>query len=169
MTKLTNEEKKAALKKISVTHPIDFLSLGFGSGLISPAPGTWGTLAGLLTGVGLLYLTSPLTLFIISIIAFLLGCYFCDATAKRMGVHDHGAIVWDEIAAMWLIMVFLPTFNIAWCVVAFLLFRLFDISKPWPISSLDRRVKGGIGIMIDDTVAAIYAIVVMRVIYIFFI
>ncbi|OBW92326.1 phosphatidylglycerophosphatase A [Gallibacterium salpingitidis] len=150
-----------ALKKIHLTNPIHFLAVGFGSGLISPAPGTWGTLAGLIVGAILLQ-WCPLPYFLLLImVAFLLGCYLCAKTAKDMQVHDHGAIVWDEIVAIWLVLAALPELSLIWYIVAFVLFRLFDILKPMPIRYFDRKLHTGFGIMFDDLLAALYAILVI--------
>jgi len=87
---------------------------------------------------------------------FLVGIWLCGASAKRIGVHDHGGIVWDEIIGMYLTLLVVPP-EPAWILSAFLLFRLFDIWKPWPIRDLDHRLHGGLGIMLDDVIAALYA------------
>lgn len=150
-----------ALNKIRLTSPVHFLAVGFGSGLIHPAPGTWGTLAGLISGWLLLHWL-PLSVFYILIVcSFLLGCYLCAKTAQDMQVHDHGAIVWDEIVAIWLVLATLPSLSLPWCLAAFLLFRLFDILKPMPIRYFDRKLHTGFGIMFDDLLAALYAILLI--------
>lgn len=92
--------------------------------------------------------------------AFFLGIYLCDVTSRALGVHDHGGIVWDEFVSLWLVLLFLP-FHWAWWLAAFVVFRFFDILKPWPIRWLDRRVHGGFGVMIDDVLAAVYALAVL--------
>jgi phosphatidylglycerophosphatase A len=141
-----------------VAHPAHFIALGFGSGLAPKAPGTFGTLASL----GLYWLLSlvlpPLAIAFLAIPLFFLGVWACDVTGRDLGVQDHGAMVWDEIVA------FLPLAALAsaawWLqVVAFLLFRLFDIWKPYPIGLVERNVKGGMGVMVDDLIAAAYAYV----------
>ena len=96
------------------------------------------------------------TLFVV--LAFFFGIYLCAAAAQRLGVHDHGGIVWDEFVGIWLVLLVIP-FGWVWWVSAFVLFRLFDIAKPWPIGWLDRRLGGGLGIMLDDLVAALYALI----------
>jgi len=137
-----------------------FFALGFGSGLSPRAPGTMGSLAAI--PLALLMLTlSPLVYSLVLLVAFIFGIYCCGETSRRMSVQDPGAIVWDEIVAMWLVLAFVPA-SWAWWLSAFLLFRLFDIAKPWPIRWLDHSVKGGFGIMLDDILAAIYAIVVLQ-------
>ena len=142
--------------KFLFQHPANFFALGFGSGLAPKAPGTVGTLVGL----PLFWLISGQSLSIqLSIIAlfFVIGIYFCGVAGKNLGVADHGSIVWDEIAAMMLVLALTP-FSAAWCFVAFLLFRLFDIWKPFPIRQFDAKLKNGFGVMFDDLLAAIYAI-----------
>lgn len=90
------------------------------------------------------------------LLAFLLGIYLCGRAARELGVHDHGGIVWDEFVGLWLTVWLLPG-GWPWWLAAFTLFRLFDIVKPWPIRWLDRHVHGGLGIMIDDVLAAVFA------------
>ena len=141
-----------------LTNPVHFLALGFGSGLIKPAPGTWGTLAGIPVYLGIVSLigfTSSIYIAIL-VLTFVLGIYLCGKTASDVGVHDHGSIVWDEIVGLLVTLTFFePTlFNV---IVGFALFRLFDIWKPWPIKLLDKHVHGGFGIMIDDVIAGIFA------------
>ena len=141
-------------------------AVGFGSGLASKASGTFGTLA----AVPLYYLLSFLSLetyVIVLIITSLLGFWFCHVTSRDMGVHDHKAIVWDEFVGYWITMVAVP-FSWQWAIVGFILFRFFDILKPWPISWLDKKVEGGFGIMIDDIVAGIFAAIALQVLIHFY-
>jgi phosphatidylglycerophosphatase A len=143
------------------SHPAHFFALGFGSGLSPKAPGTAGTVAAL----PLAWLISTLPLFAqLLIIAplFVVGIFICSVAGKNLGVADHGGIVWDEIVAMMLVLAFTPLFW-AWWLVAFLLFRLFDIWKPYPIRQFDAKLKNGFGVMFDDLLAAIYAIISLRV------
>ncbi len=136
------------------------MSLGFGSGLAPKAPGTFGTLVGL----PLFWLISGLTFYAqlgIITFLFLVGIYCCDKTGKALGVSDHGGIVWDEIVAIMLVLTF-TTLQWQWWLIAFLLFRLFDIWKPYPICYFDAKLKNGFGVMFDDLLAAIYAILVMK-------
>lgn len=138
-------------------HPAHFFGLGFGSGLAPKAPGTFGTLV----GYPLFWLISVYALstqLIIISALFLIGIYFCGVTGKALGVSDHGGIVWDEIVAMMLVLAFTPN-QWQWWLVAFLLFRLFDIWKPFPIRQFDAKLKNGFGVMFDDLLAAIYAII----------
>ena len=131
------------------------LAFGFGSGLSPKAPGTMGTLA----AIPLWWLLAQLplsTYLVVVLIAAVAGILICGRAADRLGVHDHGGIVWDEFVGFWIAMAALP---VTWqsLILGFVLFRLFDILKPWPISWLDRRVSGGFGIMIDDVIAGLAA------------
>ncbi|WP_076543018.1 phosphatidylglycerophosphatase A [Shewanella sp. UCD-KL21] len=149
-----------AVKKLTLTNPVHFLALGFGSGLAAKAPGTFGTLA----AVPIVYLMSFLSLpafIFITLISCLVGIYICDKAAKDMGVHDHGAIVWDEVAGLMITMIAAPA-GVIWLVVGFGLFRFFDILKPWPIRWLDAKVHGGFGIMIDDVLAGIFSLICLQ-------
>ena len=141
-----------------VAHPAHFIALGFGSGLAPRAPGTFGTLASLALYWLLAQVLPPLAIAFLAIPLFFLGVWACGVTGRDLGVPDHGAMVWDEVVA------FLPLAAIAsgaWWLqaVAFALFRLFDIWKPYPIRLVERNVKGGMGVMVDDLIAAAYAYV----------
>lgn len=139
------------------SHPAHMLSFGFGSGLAPKAPGTWGTAMALPIFAALqLILPNPI-IFVFCMPLFVLGVFTAELTGRALGVSDYGGIVIDEIVAMMMVLCFTPSTPLAW-LVAFALFRLFDIIKPWPISWFDRRIKGGLGVMIDDLIAAIFAI-----------
>lgn len=145
--------------KFLLAHPAHFFALGFGSGLAPKAPGTFGTLVGL----PIFWLISSYALqtqLLIITVLFLIGIYACHKTGKSLGVADHGAIVWDEIVAMMLVLTITPPHWFAWFT-AFALFRLFDIWKPFPIRQFDAKLKNGFGVMFDDLLAAIYASVCM--------
>ncbi len=153
--KLLSQEQ--ALSRLSLKNPIHFLALGFGSGLAAKAPGTFGTLAAV--PLYLLLAQLPFSWYLaVTLVCVLAGIYICDKAAKDMGVHDHGAIVWDEVAGLLITMIAAPA-GVLWLVVGFVLFRLFDIIKPWPIRWLDAKVEGGFGIMIDDVLAGIFALI----------
>jgi len=142
-----------------LAHPAHFLALGFGSGLARKAPGTWGTLAAF--PLYIIMHALPVKEYWLLVALFVVaGVWICDKTGKALGVHDHGSIVWDEIAAFLLVLPFAPT---AWWgyLLAFTLFRLFDIWKPFPIGWLDDRIEGGLGVMLDDLLAAGYAIAIL--------
>ncbi len=135
--------------------PVCFLAFGLGTGLAPKAPGTVGTLLAL----PLAWLTLTLALewrLLVAIIFIAAGVWLCGEAARRIGVHDHPGIVWDEVAGMYLVLLVAPVSVTGWAL-AFGLFRLFDIWKPWPIRDLDHRLGGGVGIMLDDLVAALYA------------
>ena len=137
------------------TDPVNFLAFGFGTGLAPVAPGTFGSIPGLL----LFWVTLDLGLYVqlgIALALVVAGIAICGESARRIGVHDHGGIVWDEIAGMYITLFLAPTTTEGF-LVAFLLFRVMDIVKPWPIRDLDHRIHGGLGIMLDDLVAALYA------------
>ena len=146
-----------------IFHPVHFLSLGLGSGLAPFAPGTAGTLLAVLLYIPLA--TLPLWAYAtVLVVGSLIGIVLCEKTSNKLGGHDNPAIVWDEFLGYWLTMLFAPA-GWVWIVVGFVLFRLFDIWKPWPISVIDHKVKGGFGIMLDDLVAGAYALVILQVIY----
>ncbi|WP_372863972.1 phosphatidylglycerophosphatase A [Spongiibacter sp.] len=145
-------------------NPIHLLSLGFGSGLAPKAPGTFGTLAALPLWFALQYLPASSYIAVV-VAAFALGVYLCGETARALGVHDHGGIVWDEFVGLWIALFLLPP-GWPWLLLGFALFRLFDIWKPWPIRVLDARVHGGLGIMIDDVLAGIYAFFVLQLLFV---
>lgn len=158
--------KKITLSQL-IKNPIAFFACGFGSGLSPIAPGTMGTLM----AIPFYLLLSKLSFacyFSIVFLTALVGIWLCDVTARVFKVHDDKRIVWDEMVGYWLTMAFVPA-RWFWIVVGFILFRLFDIWKPWPIITIDKRVKGGLGIMLDDIVAAVYAAIVMELLkYLFF-
>lgn len=137
-----------------------FLALGFGSGLSPKAPGTMGTLVSVPL-VALLLWAGNAYLLAFVLIGSVLGVYVCGQTARDVGEHDHGAIVWDEIIGYGITLLWAP---LHWqtLLIGFVLFRLFDIVKPWPISVLDKSVHGGLGIMLDDIAAGIAALVALQ-------
>ncbi|NYT75429.1 phosphatidylglycerophosphatase A [Alcaligenaceae bacterium] len=138
------------------------VAFGFGSGLLRPAPGTWGTLAGwLLWFVAVSRLPDTL-IGVVLALSFVLGCWVCHRTGKEMGQPDHGGMVWDEIVAFWIVLWLTPS-AIEAQVVAFVLFRAFDIVKPPPIRYFDRHLKNGFGVMWDDILAAVYSLLVVAV------
>ncbi|OHX19528.1 phosphatidylglycerophosphatase A [Chromobacterium sphagni] len=148
-----------------LSHPAHLLSFGFGSGLMRKAPGTWGTLVAYplffpllamgVSGWWLLALCLPL---------FILGVYVCGITGRALGVHDYGGIVWDEVVGMLMVLAFAPANWKGW-LLAFALFRVFDIVKPWPIRWFDQRVGGGFGVMVDDVIAALFALAAQALIW----
>jgi len=153
--------KKARRLTLSdLASPWRFLALGFGSGLAPVAPGTFGTLLAVPLYLLLLQLSPGLYLLFL-VLAFLLGIALCGVTARQLGVHDHPGIVWDEFVGYWLTMFMAPAGWI-WIMAGFVLFRLFDILKPWPIRWIDQRVSGGLGIMLDDVLAGLFGLIVLQ-------
>jgi len=147
------------LSRSVLTDPVNFLAFGFGTGLAPFAPGTFGSIPGLI----LFWLTLDFGLYVqmgIAIAMALVGIWICGESARRIGVHDHGGIVWDEIVGMY-VTLFLAPVSIVGFVLAFVLFRIMDIVKPWPIRDLDHSMQGGLGIMLDDLLAAVYAAVLL--------
>ena len=149
--------------KKTFTNPWYFIALGFGSGLSRYAPGTAGTVA----AIPVFLLFEPLGLvaqLVIITLSFVVGVFICDWVAKDMAIKDPGCIVWDEFVGVWITFLFLPA-GWLWLLVGFLLFRLFDVLKPWPVSWLDRNLSGGLGIMADDVAAGLYALICLQGIY----
>ena len=159
--------KNTPIPKGFLKNPVHLLALGFGTGCAPKMPGTIGTLVGILFYFPLVSLSSAYPswpVYIgVTIALFLLGIWLCDVTANHLGVHDHGGIVWDEIVGFLITMTMVP-FDWRFILLGFVLFRLFDIWKPWPISWLDNRVSGGLGIMLDDVLAGIYALIMLQLI-----
>jgi phosphatidylglycerophosphatase A len=148
--------------RLMMSHPAHQLSFGFGSGLIRPAPGTWGTLFAWLTFVVLDPWLGDAGWAIVITSTFVLGAAAASRTGRALGRPDHGAIVIDEIVAFWLVLWLLPG-GVITQAVAFLGFRFFDILKPQPIRTVDRRFKNGVGVMLDDLLAAFYTLLVASV------
>ena len=147
------------LARTVLTDPVHILAFGFGTGLSPVAPGTVGSLVGVLFAWLTMDLGLPLQLAVAAAIS-LSGIWICGESARRIGVHDHGGIVWDEIAGMYITLLVAPPTITAW-ILGFVLFRAFDIAKPWPIRDLDHRLGGGVGIMLDDLAAALYALILL--------
>lgn len=166
-SQLNSPQNKADRSKstdcFTISNPIHFLALGFGSGLVPKAPGTFGTVAAIPVFLLFALFSAPVYVALTILVCFS-GIYICGKAAEDAGVHDHGAIVWDEIAGFLITMLFLP---ITWqtVLVGFLLFRFFDIVKPWPISFIDKKCHGGLGIMLDDIVAGFMALLCMHLIF----
>lgn len=154
---LTPEQRRRLTSSLA-----GWIACGFGSGLAPKAQGTFGSLAALLPWLLLRQLPLPLYGLVIAL-AFALGVWACNVAGRALGVDDHRSLVWDEFVGQWIALV--PALLAPWWAVlaGFALFRLFDVSKPWPISWLDRRLKGGLGVMIDDVVAGVFAAVVLGV------
>jgi phosphatidylglycerophosphatase A len=144
------------------SHPYHFIALGFGVGLAPVAPGTFGTLLALplfwLLGPRL----DPIGFLIVLGFMYVGGIWVCDRTGRDLGVQDHQAMVWDEVVAFLFVLFFTPA-TLVWQAFAFLLFRFFDILKPGPIRYVEARFRGGFGVMVDDLVAAFFALICLAV------
>lgn len=143
-----------AKSRLNLANPWHLLATGFGSGLSPVVPGTMGSLA----AIPFWYLLDLLPVEIYSLLVLLaisIGVWLCHQTAKDMGVHDHGSIVWDEFIGMWITLIAVPDNSWQWVLAGLVIFRIFDIWKPWPVRWFDRNVHGGMGIIVDDIVAGI--------------
>ena len=149
--------------RLLLSHPAHFISFGFGSGLAHRAPGTFGTLAAFPLYWLLAPLLSDVSFIFLLILAFVLGVWVCDITGKALGVADYGGIVWDEIVSFMLVLFFTPP-GWYWSLLAFVLFRIFDIVKPPPIRYFDSNWHGGLGVMFDDLLAAGYALMCLALV-----
>lgn len=144
-----------------VAKPWRFLAFGMGSGALYPGPGTWGTVWGWLVWLVALQFVPSVLMLSLLVLFFVLGVWLCQRTGDELGVHDHGGMVWDEAVAFWLILWLLPLSTWWMQLLAFGLFRLFDIAKPFPIRYFDHKVGGGLGVMLDDILAAVYSLLVI--------
>ena len=152
--------KPAPLPSSIWTDPLLLLACGLGSGAARFAPGTFGTLV----AIPLYWFIQPLSVLyyaMLTVVFFIVGIGLCGYAARKLGVHDHPGIVWDEVVG-YLVTMFMAPAGITWIIIGFMLFRLFDIWKPWPIGWLDAKVGGGFGIMIDDVLAGIYAAALLQ-------
>ena len=159
---ITMVNKRTPLPRDFWRNPVHLLALGLGSGYVPKLPGTAGTLVGVL----FYYFMQPLDVIVylvITIILFLAGIGLCGRTARDLGVPDHSAIVWDEIVGYLITMIMVPA-GWPWMLAGFVLFRFFDIAKPWPISWVDKRLKDGFGIMLDDAIAGIYGLITLQIV-----
>jgi phosphatidylglycerophosphatase A len=156
------KQMSAGQRRALLATPAGWLACGFGSGLAPVAQGTFGSLAALLPWLLLRELPLPLYVLVL-LLGFAVGVWACNVASRALGVADHRSLVWDEFIGQWVALLPLLVLPAPWwaIVVGFALFRLFDVWKPWPISWLDRRVKGGMGVMVDDVVAGVFAAIVL--------
>jgi len=150
------DDRRAATCRVALKSVDGFIAFGFGSGLSPYAPGTAGSLMAIPLALPLALLPLPAALTVIAA-AFVFGIWLCGRVGRRLGVHDHSGIVFDEFVGLWLVLVCVPL-HWGWWLAAFAMFRLFDAAKPWPICWFDRRVHGGLGVMLDDVLAAGFAL-----------
>ena len=155
-------EQDAELRRVALRTPAGFLALGLGAGLSRYAPGTMGTLIAVPFALVLKQLP-PLGFWGVLAALFLAGIPLCGSASRMLDRHDPGNIVWDEMVGFWLTVALLPV-TWPWWLAAFVVFRFFDILKPWPIRQLERRFTGGLGIMLDDVVAALYAMLLLGIV-----
>ncbi len=154
------ERRSARKQAFDWRDPVHLLAFGFGAGTSPVAPGTLGTLVAI--PLFLVFQGLSLVAYLgITVILFLVGIWICDRTSRDLGARDPGGIVWDEIVGYLITMISAPA-GWGWMVAGFVFFRFFDILKPWPIGLIDRRVKGGIGIMLDDALAGIYGLLALQ-------
>lgn len=145
---------------ISALHPATLASTWFGAGLMPKAPGTWGSAAALPFAWGLMSMGGPVVLLAAIVACFMIGWWASSVYVRRTGAEDPGEVVIDEVAGQWLVLLAAPLEPLSY-LVAFVLFRLFDIWKPWPVRWADRQVGGGLGIMLDDILAGLYGLGLM--------
>jgi len=142
------------------TNPLHFIAFGFGSGAMPVAPGTFGTLVGIPFYLAMQSLP-PLHYFLITVAAILISIWICHKVSRDIGVHDHPGMSLDEIIGF-LVTMFLAPHGWLWIGLGFLLFRLFDIWKPWPIGYIDDKVSGGLGVILDDVIAGIVSCIILQ-------
>lgn len=160
---MTDRGRSAGIRPslaLLMSHPAHFIALGFGTGLAPVAPGTIGTLLAFPLYAVLERWLDPAGILALLPVLFALGVWACGRTGRALGAADHSGMNWDEVVAFLLVLVFTPP-DLAWQAAAFCAFRLFDIAKPPPIRLVDRKVKGGFGVMLDDLLAAFYTLIVL--------
>lgn len=166
-TSVRKEERKPASPRFALSHPAHWIATGLGSGLLRPGPGTWGTALAWAIFAVIAPRGAPdlATGLLVVSVALMLGTWAAQHTGEMLGEVDSGIIVVDEIVAFWLVLVLLPAGEHPWGLqaIAFVLFRIFDITKPPPIRTIDQRWKSGVGVMADDLVAALYTLLVMAI------
>ncbi|MFS1537532.1 MAG: phosphatidylglycerophosphatase A [Candidatus Phlomobacter fragariae] len=151
-------DAKSRLKLSNLWH---LLATGFGSGLSPIIPGTMGSLAAIPFWLLMYWLLPVWLCWFIILFGFVVGIIICQRTSDDMQAYDHGSIVWDEFIGMWMTLMAIPLVNWQWVLIAFVFFRFFDMLKPWSIGWVDRQIGGGLGIMLDDIIAAIFAIILV--------
>lgn len=147
------------IQKLDFKHPATWIATWFGCGFMKPAPGTWGTLGALPFAILIYMLAGTIGILIGTILLILLGYWASEKFEEMVGEHDSSAIVIDEAAGLFMTFLILPTLNAYTIATAFFLFRFFDIIKPWPISWVDKKMPGAAGVMIDDLIAAFFAVI----------
>jgi len=166
MDKPSNQPEVQPDFKWMLQHPARIIALGFGSGLAPIVPGTFGTMVAL--PIMLALSSASLSIYLVAcVVVFGVGVWAAELSCRHMGAHDHNSIVWDEVAGYMVTMILLPM-TWQWLLAGFILFRLVDILKPWPINLLDRNVHGGFGVMIDDIAAGVVCCIALHIVRVFF-
>lgn len=163
MARQSDDPMRFSIDPKLLRQPVHLLAFGFGAGLSPLAPGTLGTAVAVPLVVALMHL-GPLAHVVFIIMASIGGIYICGESARRLAVHDHPGIVWDEITGYAITMLVVPAAQpglVFWLAGGFALFRLFDIWKPWPIREADHSLSGGLGIMLDDIIAGVFAAAIL--------
>lgn len=155
---------QVSTRRALLTHPAGWIACGFGSGLSPLAPGTIGSLAALLPWWFVLRELPPAAYATAVLAAFALGIWVSHWSVTRLRLQDPAAVVWDEFVGLWIALLPLRIGHPGWrwMLAGFVVFRVFDIAKPWPVSWADRRVKGGLGVMLDDVIAGVMALAVLQ-------
>ncbi|MCB1558058.1 MAG: phosphatidylglycerophosphatase A [Alphaproteobacteria bacterium] len=156
-----SEQRKKFISQLNVSSPEFQIATWFGSGLLIPAPGTWGTIGGGIFGVALLYLTSPIVTLLVSMILTAIGYWSIKKIEKQTEEHDSSFIVIDEVVAILMVFALMPNPTWIMTLLAFVIFRFFDALKPWPINWLDKHIQGAAGVIIDDLMAGLYTLLIL--------
>ncbi|TDB45254.1 phosphatidylglycerophosphatase A [Photorhabdus luminescens] len=149
-----------AKRRLRMSNPWHLLATGFGSGLSPVVPGTMGSAAAIPFWLLLIQLPEWICWLVI-IVGMFCGIVICQRTSDDMKVHDHGSIVWDEFIGTWITLMAIPVVSWQWVLTGFIVFRILDMWKPWPIRWFDRYVHGGLGIMLDDIIAGVFSFVIV--------
>ncbi|BGI51202.1 MAG: phosphatidylglycerophosphatase A [Arsenophonus endosymbiont of Ceratovacuna japonica] len=156
---------KLASNLSNLLNPWYLLATGFGSGLLPIIPGTIGSLVAIPFWLFMHWLLPVWFCWFIILFSFIFSIAICDINLNNIYIHDHSSIVWDEFLGIWIILMIIPLVNWQWIFIAFILFRFFDILKPWPINWFDKQINGWLGIMLDDIIASIFSIIIITIIY----
>ena len=149
-----------SVKERNLSNPAVFFATGFGVGLLPIAPGTWGSILAVFMAWGIVSIFSHLALLTVTIFVFFIGIFASEFCINHFSSSDPKQVVIDEIVAQWLVLLIVPLEPLNY-LVGFIIFRFFDIFKPWPISWIDKNLKGGFGIMADDVLAAVFAMIIL--------
>ena len=152
-----------APKPLPFFHPASLIATVFGTGLVPVASGTAGSAVAVPAAALIYWAGGPSSLFLATVVVFAVGCWASTVYVVRTDTEDPGAIVIDEVAGQWLVLAVAPL-NVWYFLLGFALFRVFDIVKPWPVSWADRKIKGGLGVMLDDILAGIYGAAILVVV-----